>query len=169
VLVRLADRLAAEPLARTEIEVWLFPAEEVGVQGSSAYAAARFGAAPALPTSVVNLEGLGASADHAVVSRERFLLKSFPPDPALVAVLDRVHRERFGRPLGGLPFGGATDARSFLARGVPAATLMTLEDGSPFLRELHSARDARERVDEASLDASLDYLLAVARAVDAGG
>jgi hypothetical protein len=167
VLVRLAGQLAAEPLARTEVEVWLFPAEEVGVQGSSAFAAARFAAPPALPTSLVNLEGLGASADHALISRERFLLRSFAPDAALVNVLDRVHAERFGRPLGALPFGGATDARSFLARGVPAATLMTLEAGTPFVRDLHSARDSRERIDEAALDASLAYLLAVARAVDA--
>ena len=166
VLVRLAERLAAQPLARTDVEIWLFPAEEVGVQGSSAFAAARFGAPPVLPTSLVNLEGLGASADHAVISRERFLLRSFAPDAGLVAALDRVHRERFDRPLGALPFGGATDARSFLARGVPAATLMTLENGTPFVRDLHSARDSRERVDEAALDASLDYLLAVARAVD---
>jgi acetylornithine deacetylase/succinyl-diaminopimelate desuccinylase-like protein len=167
VLVRLAERLAAEPLARTEVHIWLFPAEEVGVQGSSAFAAARFSGKPSLPTAVVNLEGLGASADHAVVSRERFLLRSFAPGADLVARLDGVHRERFGRPLGALPFGGATDARSFLARGVPAATLMTLEAGTPFLRDLHSAGDSRERVDPAALDASLDYLLAVARAVDA--
>ena len=168
VLVRLAERIAAEPLAHTHVEVWLFPAEEVGVQGSSAFAAAGFASPPALPVAVVNLEGVGASAHHVVVSRERFLLRSFAPDPALVALLDRVHREQFSRPLGELPFGGATDARSFLARGVPAATLMTLEAGSPFLRHLHSARDSRERVDEAALDASLDYLLAVAQAVDAG-
>jgi hypothetical protein len=167
VLVRLASQLAAEPLSRTEVVVWLFPAEEVGVQGSSAFAAAHFAAPPELPTRVVNLEGLGASADHVVISRERFLLRSFAPDAALVAVLDRVHDERFGRPLGALPFGGATDARSLLARGVPAATLMTLDAGTPFVRDLHSARDSRERLDEAALDASLDYLLAVARAVDA--
>jgi hypothetical protein len=80
-----------------------------------------------------------------------------------------VHRERFGKPLLALPEGGATDARSFLAHGVPAATLVTREPGQLSLRGLHSARDDRSRLDEAALDASLAYLLDVVRRADARG
>ena len=168
VLVRLAERLAAQPaLARTDVEVVLLSAEEVGVQGSWVYAAERFPGPPALPSFVVNLEGIGASTRHGVLPSERFTLRSYPPDAQIVELLDGVHRARFGTPLERAPVGGATDARSFLARGVPAATLFSREPGSRFPRGLHSARDDRSRIDEAALDASLDYLLAAVRAFEA--
>jgi Zn-dependent M28 family amino/carboxypeptidase len=170
VLVRLASQLAEGPaLERTEVEVILFSAEEVGVQGSWVYAAERFAQPPKLASFVVNLEGLGASADHGVLPAERFSLRSFSPDARLVALLDAVHRERFGKPLLALPAGGATDARSFLARGVPAATLVTREPGQLLPRGLHSAHDDRSRIDEAALEASLAYLIDVVRRADARG
>ena len=168
--MRLASQLAEGPaLERTEVEVILFSAEEVGVQGSWVYAAERFAQPPELESFVVNLEGLGASADHGVLPAERFSLRSLPPDARLVELLDAVHRERFGKPLVALPVGGATDARSFLAHGVPAATLVTREPGQLFPRGLHSARDDRSRLDEAALDASLAYLIDVVRRADARG
>jgi acetylornithine deacetylase/succinyl-diaminopimelate desuccinylase-like protein len=169
-LVRLASQLAEGPaLERTEVEVILFSAGQVGVQGSWVYAAERFARPPELASFVVNLEGLGASVDHGVLPAERFSLRSFSPDPRLVALLDAVHRERFGKPLVALPARGATDARSFLAHGVPAATLATREPRQLFPRGLHSARDDRSQLDEAALDASLAYLLDVVRQADARG
>jgi acetylornithine deacetylase/succinyl-diaminopimelate desuccinylase-like protein len=170
VLVRLAQALsAAPPLARTQVEVLLLSAEEVGVQGSWEYAARRFAAAPDLPTRVVNLEGLGLARHHAVLRSERFTLRAFAPDAALVALLDAVHREALGAPLATTPFGGATDARSFLAHGIAAATLVSRPPGDGVPRGLHSWRDERSRLDPAALDASLAYLLAVAGAADARG
>jgi acetylornithine deacetylase/succinyl-diaminopimelate desuccinylase-like protein len=170
VLVRLASVLTrAPPLERTEVEILLFSAEEVGVQGSREFARRRFGSEPELPTRVVNLEGLGASADHAVLGRERFALRSFPPDADLVGLLDAVHREQFAKPLEVTAHGGATDARSFLARGIPAATLITRAAGPRFTRGLHSWRDDRSRLDQRSLEASLAYLESAVRAIDRGG
>ena len=168
VLVRVAEALAARPPPqRTDVEVLLLSAEEVGVQGSWAYAARRFAAPPELPTFVVNLEGIGASADFAVLGRERFTLRSFAPDQELVALLDASHRRRFGKPLARTRFGGATDARSFLAHGIPAATLVSFEPGQGLTRGLHSARDTRSRLDEAALDASVALLLDLVSALDA--
>ena len=80
-----------------------------------------------------------------------------------------VHRERFAEPLEITPYGAATDARSFLARGIPAATLITRTPGALFTRGLHSAKDDRSRLDEDALEASLAYLLAVVVAVDQRG
>jgi len=142
-------------------------AEEVGVQGSWAYAAQRFAGPPDLPTFLVNLEGIGASADFAVLGRERFTLRSFAPDERVVALLDAAHRRRFGGPLARTPFGGATDARSFLAHGIPAATLVSYEPGRGPTRGLHSARDSRSRLDESALDASVAFLLDLVDAIDA--
>lgn len=167
VLVRLAEALAAgPPLARTDVEVVLLSAEEVGVQGSWVYARERFPTPPERPTLVVNLEGIGASQHLAVLGGERFMLRSFDPGEEVVSLLDEVHRARRGRPLPITPYGGATDARSFLARGVPAATLVSREPGTLFTRDLHSAGDDRERIDLPALDASLSYLLELVRAAD---
>lgn len=167
VLVQLAAVLTrAPPLERTEVEILFFSAEEVGVQGSGEFARRRFGPEAELPTRVVNLEGLGASADHAVLGRERFALRSFPPDADLVALLDAAHREQFAKPLEVAASGGATDARSFLARGIPAATLITLAAGRRSTRGLHSWRDDRSRLDLNALEASLAYLESAVRAID---
>jgi acetylornithine deacetylase/succinyl-diaminopimelate desuccinylase-like protein len=168
-LVKLSGALAAAgPLARTEVEVLLLSAEEVGVQGSRLYASERFATPPELPTFVVNLEGVGASDQHAVLGSERFSLRSYPPDPGLVERLAAAHLAELGAPLAVTRFGGATDARSFLAHGVPAVTVITREPGHVFTRNLHSARDDRSRVDEAALERSLAFLLAFARDLDAG-
>jgi len=169
VLVQVAEALAAQPLARTEVEIVLLSAEEVGVQGSREYANARFAEPPDLPTAVVNLEGIGAAADLALFRREAFVLRSYPPDPQLAALLDAVHREQRGRPLHVTFYPATTDARSFLVRGVPAATLLSDPADHALLRHLHSARDDRSRLDPDALSATRDYLLAVARAADARG
>jgi Zn-dependent M28 family amino/carboxypeptidase len=147
----------------------LLSGEEVGVQGSWAYAARRFSQPPDLPTRVVNLEGLGASNEFAVLGSERFTLRAFAPDPRVVSLLDATHRAAFGRPLAQSGFGGATDARSFLAHGIPAATLISFEPGRRLMRGLHSALDARSRLDEGALDASVSFLLAVIARADANG
>ncbi len=167
VLVRLAERLARAPLARTEVEIVLFAAEEVGVQGSWTWVRERFGAGTDVPTRAVNLDPIGASADFAVLRRETFAFGGHDADPGVVALLDRVHRARHGRALARTWYGGATDARSFLAHGIPAATLVARVPGEIFPRDLHSAGDDRARIAAGALDATLDYLDAVARAADA--
>jgi acetylornithine deacetylase/succinyl-diaminopimelate desuccinylase-like protein len=168
VLVRVAEGLALRPpLARTEVEVLLLSAEEVGVQGSWAYAAQRFAAPPDLPTFVVNLEGIGAAAALAVLKRERFTLRSYPPDPRLVERLDDRHRALFGKPLEPTPFAGSTDARSFLAHGIPAATLVSRGPEGRLARGLHSAADKRARLEPAALESSVAFLLDFVSSLDA--
>jgi acetylornithine deacetylase/succinyl-diaminopimelate desuccinylase-like protein len=168
VLVRVAQALAERPPpARTEVEVLLLSAEEVGVQGSWAYAAQRFAGPPDLPTWVVNLEGIGAAVPLAVLKRERFTLRSYSPDPRLVSLLDERHRAVLGAPLEPTPFGGATDARSFLAHGIPAATLVSRAPDHELARGLHSAADSRSRLDPAALEASVAFLLDLVASADA--
>ena len=170
VLVRLAERLhAAGPLPRTEVEIALLSGEEIGVHGSWEYARQRFAAPPDLPTSVVNLEFIGAVPDLAVFGAEKFSLRSFPPDPTLVGLLDAAHRAQRHAPLHVTWYGAATDARSFLAHGVPAATLVGDLPGHALARGMHGATDSPDRVDPAALDATLVYLDAVAHLADQRG
>jgi len=170
VLLRLAETLAArDPLARTQVELLWLSAEEVGVQGSWAYASERFAAAPELPTYLINLEGIGSSTDFAVIGRERFTLRSYAPGARVVALLDGAQRARLGEPMRVTPFGGATDARSFLAHGIASATLISHEPGQRVPRGLHSVRDARSRLDETALDGTVAFLLDVIARADAHG
>jgi acetylornithine deacetylase/succinyl-diaminopimelate desuccinylase-like protein len=169
VLVRAAEALAAAPLARTEIEVALLSAEEVGVQGSYAWAAERFRTPPDLPTFVLNLDPIGVSPDLDLVRRESFVTRAFDPDPRIVARLEEAYLAVRGKPLGRTPVGGGTDARSFLAHGIPAATLSTQSSDRFFVRHLHSAHDTRERLDPAALGETLRIVLAFARGVDERG
>lgn len=170
VLVRLAERLeAAGALPHTDVEIALLSGEEIGVQGSWEYARRRFAQPPELPTAVVNLELIGAQPQLAVFGSERFQLRGFPPDPALVELLDAVHRQQYQAPLHVTWYGAATDARSFLAHGVPAATLSSDLPEHALARGMHSAADSPDRVDLAALDATLAYLEAVARAADQRG
>lgn len=169
VLARLAETLAAMPaLERTHVDIVWFAAEEVGVQGSREFVAEFGPELEAPPTYVLNLEGIGASTEHAVLGGERSTLSAYEPDPRIVELLATLHRRRFGRPLIVTSFAGATDARSFLAAGIPAATMATREPGQQFTRGLHSVRDDRARLDESSLDGSLAYLVDFVKAVDAG-
>ena len=62
--------------------------------------------------------------------------------------------------------GRCTDARSFLAHGIPAITLMArFEHG--FARGLHSARDSRDRLSEAALERTVALLEEIVARVDA--
>ena len=169
VLARVAEAIAAmPPLERTHVDIVWFSAEEVGVQGSREFVAEFGPELGAISSYALNLEGIGASNDHAVLGGERSTLSAYEPDPRIIELLRTLHRERFGRPLIVTGFAGATDARSFLAAGIPAATLVTKEPGQAFTRGLHSWRDDRSRLDEPSLDGSLAYLLDFVKAVDAG-
>lgn len=166
VLVRLMERLSERPPDRTEVRALLLSGEEIGVHGSWEYARRHFADEPALPTRVINLELIGATADLAVFGRERFTLRSYEPDARLIEILDAVHRERRGEPLHVTWYGAATDARSFLAHGVPAATVISDLPGHAVARHMHSAFDRRERIEETALDATLEFLLEVVRRMD---
>jgi hypothetical protein len=168
VALRLAERVAADPLATTRLEVILLSGEEVGTQGARALARARFARPPERPTAVLNLELLGATPDLAALARERFTLRSLPADPGLLAHVDAVHRERRGTPLH-VSGGGVTDGREFLARGIPAVTLASDPPGHAPLRRLHSAADDAFRIDPAALDEQLALLEATVRRIDAEG
>lgn len=166
VLVRVAEALAREPLARTEVEIALLSGEEIGVQGSSAWAEERFASPPDLPTFALNLDPFGMSPDLRFVPSENFVTRRFAPDARLLRRVSELYEAERGKPLLPTITGGATDARVFLAHGIPALTLSTDSPGSVFVRGLHSRHDDRSRVDEAALDASLGLLLRFARSVD---
>jgi len=168
VLLRLADRLQAKPPEHTKVRLLWVSGEEAGVYGSWIYAREYLGGATDLPSSAINLEFLGAAADLAVFGRETFTLRSYRPDAKLLATLDGVHQEQRGKPLHRTWYGAATDARSFLAHGVPALTLLGDLPEHAFARDMHSVGDHPGRIDMGALDANLEFLESAVRALDQG-
>jgi hypothetical protein len=157
VLLELASRL--EPLQHTEVRLIFFSGEEIGIEGSRAYVAAMD---RSLPTRVVNLDGVGMSSELSLYRSESGVLRSFPPDPALVATVEQV------TPLHHAWYPATTDARAFLEAGVGAVNLSSELPGHPLPRGMHSRADTRERVDLKALDWTVQVLVAVARELDRG-
>ena len=165
VLLRLAERLAARPpTAAATVKLTFFAAEEERALGSWAYAAQ-----PGLstPLAVINLETLGTPEPVGYVPDEGFQLRRYSPSARLLRLVsDAAERLSLPPPAPvATPRAAVTDARSFLARGIPALTLIGPRGGA-FPRELHSARDARDRVDLEALERAVDLLAEVVEQVD---
>lgn len=165
VLLGLAERLAARPIdAATTVKLVFLAAEEERAFGSRYYAARIASEGPA---TVINLELMGASDQFAYVAEERSAFRSYRPSASLVALVEETVRELWSEPLlaKSIPPFAITDARSFLAHGIPAVTLMAASEGG-FPRRLHSAHDSRERLSVAALERSVALLTAVVARVD---
>ncbi|MBS1149013.1 MAG: putative aminopeptidase [Myxococcaceae bacterium] len=163
VVIAIAQQLKASPLAHTDVDFIFFSGEEIGVEGSRAFVRSGKGVAG---TRVINLDGVGATADLAVFKSESALLVSYPPDAALLEAVSAAHLERRGKPVHRTFYSAVTDARAFLEAGIPAVTLASDLPGHAIQRRLHSAEDRRALIDPAALDETVGLLLAVARRLD---
>jgi Zn-dependent M28 family amino/carboxypeptidase len=156
-------------LEETDVEVILFSGEELGAEGSAQYVKVRFPEHGMLPSYVINLDPIGASSRLAVTGDDRRLFRSYRPDPQIVAGLGSVFRQITNSPLNLTSRGGTTDAVSFEARGIPAATLIS--EVPPFIipRGMHTANDKRSRIDLSSLDLTKELIVRFAQEADAKG
>jgi Zn-dependent M28 family amino/carboxypeptidase len=167
VLLGAAARLSeGDALDTTEVIFAFFAGEEVGAQGTRAFVDDHLTGLPARRTFMVNLDPVGASSDLTIVHGEGGLLRSFKPDRSVVALLDAAHRRVMGRPIAHTRGGGITDAFPFLARNIPAATIVSAV--APFVlpRGLHTRADVASRIDGDALDRTLDFVIDVVRAFD---
>lgn len=168
VLIRAAESLVQGPVpVRTDVVFLFTAAEEVGAQGAWHYVDGRLPSLRPLETSVLNLDPIGASSDLTVVHREGGLLRAYAPTPALVNRVDAAHRTVVGAPISHTSGGGLTDAFPFLARGVSAVTVISAVPPFVLPRGMHTPADRPDRVDAASLDLALGFVLAFIRQVDA--
>lgn len=165
VLLQLAERLGRRPAdAATTVTLAFLAAEEERALGSWHYARSL----PAdVPLAVINLECVGGSAQLAFAPEEGFELRRYASAPHLIELVRSAARERLGEDVvpNPLPAGVITDARSFLANGIPAVTLLGASpDGFP--HRLHSAHDGRERLSLPALERAAALLEAIVTRVD---
>ena len=165
-LLQLAARVGARPDgAATTVELVFTAAEEERALGSRAHAATlpRDGS-----LAVVNLESIGADGPLGVAARDGFALRRYEAPLAFVRWLDAVAQRETGHPLAPapLPIGTLTDARSYLAQGIPALTLRPTFGGA-FPADLHSEHDQTERLSNAAIERTVDLIDALVRSADA--
>ena len=121
-----------------------------------------------VPVVVVNLESIGAADALAYVAEDGFALRRYQSPEAVIRFVNDTARELWGAelPARQLPVGTLTDARSFLAHGIPALTLRAFTE-DPFPRKLHSAHDNRDRLSIAALERGTRLLRALVAHADA--
>jgi hypothetical protein len=165
VLLEAGAELAKAPPSRTEVVIALFSAEELGAHGAQAWVDSRFAGGVDLPTACVNFELVGSSTTFQV-GGESSLTRHHRPSAALLDLLDQASVAAGGEPLARQPVGGLTDAVAFLARGIPAATVVGRE-GPLFLPlGMHGPRDRRERIDLGPLELTRRFAEEIVRAYD---
>lgn len=165
VLLKLAQQLATRPRdSATTVKLVFFAGEEERALGSWRFAE---GVDRGSPTAVINLETIGASEQLGYVVEEGFLLRRYHPPGGLVRLLEDVARDATRQTIVpvALPRGAMTDARSFLAQGIPAITLLGAVEGR-LPRRLHSAGDSRDRLSITALERAVDLLAAVVTHVE---
>ena len=167
-LLRVGDALGSGEvkLERTEVKIVFFAGEEVGAQGSRAFVREHYRTAPPRPTVFVNAEGLGFGPDLRYFTSDRFFLHRYDASSPVVRILDRAYRSVSGKGIQPDPQPVITDARSFMAVGIPSVCVASSRGPDDMVRGLHSARDSVDRIDEPALERTLRFYKAALREFD---
>ena len=163
ILLKLAERLARAPDAfdRTRVTIALFTGEEVDRQGSRAWVQDRTWP---LPVRAVNLELMAQNSDYVLWQRDGGVFHTLPASPELNRLLADAVTEITGKPPRAAPV-IHSDAASFLAAGVPAATLGTW-DSVWKDAGLHRPTDNLSRIVLPRLPEGVDILQALLHRLD---
>jgi hypothetical protein len=151
-LLELASRAAHQPLVHTRLRFVWWSGEEVGAQGSAAFAQRLD---PTAPRLVLNLEAIGAGPDLAYAGLEWTGRGLARPSPDLVRAFDAAARA----PVRALAFPVRTDLGAFRARGTPGLTLLNMPAGARSVRGLHRDDDRIERIESRGIARTRDVLV----------
>lgn len=162
VLMQLAEELKQRPAnTGANVKIVFLAAEEERTLGSWAYAKSLVDdkQLDLKNTFVVNLESIGTTEKLAYIPEDGFATRRFSSSAEIIAFSNRASQQVYGETLPSrpLPFGTLTDGRSFLAHGIQAITLRSLEDDE-FPRHLHSEKDSIERLSITGLEKSVQLL-----------
>jgi hypothetical protein len=165
IVLSLAESLASDPLARTEVWALGSGCEEVGSYGAQAFADAHRAELPGLVAiSVDNVGGAGAGVCYTSVEGMVFPLR---PSPELFGLAERIRAERPDLNAYSLPYTTLhTDATALMVRGVPSLSFVGLSPAGA-IPEWHQASDRFERVDAAAVGRTEAFVLELLRRIDA--
>ncbi|MEW6272557.1 MAG: M20/M25/M40 family metallo-hydrolase [Thermodesulfobacteriota bacterium] len=153
-------------LQDTEVVVLALSAEEAGLRGAKRFAEKHRDELHAIPTFVVNVDGVYDERHLTIIHRE--ITTGVRHDPRLVqlareraAARGFVHHEHV------IPL-GASDATAFAQAGVPTVTLLC-QDATRLVPNYHTRLDTLEHVRPESLRVMLQLVLDVIEEIDRGG
>jgi len=165
VVLSLAERLARDPLARTEVWALASGCEEVGSVGACAFADAHRDELPGLlAISIDNVGGRGAGVCYTSVEG---MVIPYKPSPELFALAERIRAERPELNAYPMPYTTLhTDATALMVRGVPSLSFVGLTpDG--VIPDWHTVGDVFERVDVTTVENTEAFVLELLRRLDA--
>lgn len=165
VVLSLAERLAREPLARTEVWALASGCEEVGSYGAQAFADRHRTELPGLEAiSIDNVGGRGAGVCYTSLEGMVFPVR---PSPALFAQAEALRAERpeldaYPKPYTTLH----TDATALMVRGIPSLSFVGLTRSS-VIPDWHTVGDVVERVDPNTVERTETFVWELLRRLDA--
>jgi peptidase M28-like protein len=162
VVVALASRLAAEPLAATRVVVLLTGCEEAGTLGARAFRDSRDTAG----WMFLNFDNVGGPGSVRFLRREGVIAR-WDADPALIAAAERVAaaRPELRMKAEDRPAGLTYDSSPIHASGGRALTISN-QDG--FIPDLHRATDVLANVDLDGVGRALEVGTELLAAIDDG-
>lgn len=165
VLLSLAERLAREPLERTEVWAVASGCEEVGSVGAQAFVSRhRSELRGSLAVSIDNVGGHGAGVCYTSVEGMVLPLK---PSPELFSLAEELRLARPELTAYSLPYTTLhTDATCFMANGVPSLSFVGLTREG-VLPDWHQVTDVLENVSEETVTKTEEFVWHLLRRLDA--
>ena len=164
VVLSLAERLAREPLAHTEVWALGSGCEEVGSYGAQAFVERHREALPGLMAiSIDNVGGKGAGVCYTSVEGMVFPLR---PSRELFALAEELRAEHPTLNAYPLPYTTLhTDATAFMTHGVPTLSFVGLTPAG-VIPDWHQTCDTVERVERSTVERTEAFVLELLRRID---
>lgn len=165
VLLDLAERFAATPLANSELLIVATGCEEVGLQGALAYAAAH--QEELKGTMYVAIDNIaGEDCGPCYITKET-MLRAYPSDPKMIACADATASERSDLGAAKREYQGAyTEGAVGVKFGMPTITFLGLNKNE-WIPNVHQMSDVIENCSAATVGKVTDFLEAYLQKLDA--
>jgi len=162
ILLGIAERFNKERLNNTELYLVATGAEEVGMVGMIAFVKQHQDILK--DAFIINIDNCGAGNIYYII--EEGMIKKYAADHNMVAVADRLRKEKFGNTAPRVFTTMSTDALVPLARGYRAMSVMAFdEDGT--LPNWHWETDVFENVMPSTVDTGYGFISEIIKALDA--
>lgn len=165
VLLSLAEALAAEPLAETEVILLFTGCAEAGAVGLQSYLS-RF-APPRYNTTWINVAGVDTIHLCYASRQGASAMTSYRPTPQITALAARVARERPGLRVSGQDMDGVDEVAPLIEHGYEAIGVYGYSDPAQ-PTQWHEAPDAVAGIEAETMTRAAHYVWRLAQALDAG-
>jgi Zn-dependent M28 family amino/carboxypeptidase len=148
------------PANDVELVVLFSGCEESGLMGAAAWADRHRDELAAIPTNVINLDGLGFGPPRFLGAEVPAVGLPLRAPARLIDACSHIATEMGLHDAGPHALPGPTDGLAFLARRIPAITIVGFEDGER-LPNYHTLSDTTQNVDFPAAQRGIDFAKAL--------